>query len=181
LPVILGSPLRDNAGLSQARWGGRAEDTFAKFACEPVGQHATIDSFSRIKRMSAMDKEKSWPTLCFRNGLYGIFWALAQFSTGFAAEPATSVAYKSAFTGYRFYEAQASSVDWRQANETVREAVDGAPHAMHAAHESEAGADSEHAADHKAPTPPQTTTVPQEQDHADTQPDSTSPHEGRHK
>jgi hypothetical protein len=131
--------------------------------------------------MCATDNLKRSPTLCFPNGLYGIFWALALFNTGFAAEPATSVTYKSAFTGYRFYEAQASAVDWRQANETVREGADGAPHAMHAAHESAAGADSEHAADHKAPTPPQTATVPQEQEHADAQPDSTSPHEGRHK
>jgi hypothetical protein len=48
-----------------------------------------------------------------------------------AAESPVTVAYQSAIAGYRHFDAQAPAVDWREANDVIREAAEGGAHGMH--------------------------------------------------
>ena len=48
-----------------------------------------------------------------------------------AAEPPVTVEYPSAMAGYRHFDAQAPAVDWREANDVIREAAEGGAHGMH--------------------------------------------------
>jgi hypothetical protein len=48
-----------------------------------------------------------------------------------AAEPPVSVEYQSAFADYRHFDAQSPAVDWRQANDAIRDGAEGASHGMH--------------------------------------------------
>jgi hypothetical protein len=49
-----------------------------------------------------------------------------------AAEPPVTVEYQSAFAGYRHFDAQAPAVEWRQANDTIRDGTEGDAHKMQA-------------------------------------------------
>jgi hypothetical protein len=56
---------------------------------------------------------------------------LALCTSASAAEPYVSVEYQSAFAGYRHFDVQALSVEWRQANDAIRDGAEGASHGMH--------------------------------------------------
>jgi len=57
--------------------------------------------------------------------------ALVLSGTVSAAEPPVTVEYQSAIAGYRHFDAQAPAVDWREANDVIREAAEGGAHGMH--------------------------------------------------
>jgi hypothetical protein len=48
-----------------------------------------------------------------------------------AAEPPVTVEYESAFADYRHFDAQAPALEWRQANDAIRDGAEGASHGMH--------------------------------------------------
>lgn len=52
-------------------------------------------------------------------------------TTVLAAEPRVSVEYQSAFADYRHFDAQAVAIEWRQANDAIRDGAEGASHGMH--------------------------------------------------
>jgi hypothetical protein len=48
-----------------------------------------------------------------------------------AAEPPVTVEYQSTFAGYRHFDAKAPAVEWRPANDAIRDGVEGDAHGMH--------------------------------------------------
>jgi hypothetical protein len=48
-----------------------------------------------------------------------------------AAEPPVTVEYRSTFADYRHFDAQARAVEWRSANDAIRERAEGGNHGMH--------------------------------------------------
>jgi hypothetical protein len=48
-----------------------------------------------------------------------------------AAEPPVVLEYSSAIAGYRTFDAYAPSVDWREANDAIRDGAEGGAHGMH--------------------------------------------------
>ena len=82
----------------------------------------------------------------------GAVIAASWFPTPSAADaPAVSTAYRSAFEGYRAFEASYEQVNWRAAND----AVSNSPHQIHSPDSSE-GDRSEHSGTHssRGPRPP---------------------------
>ena len=51
-----------------------------------------------------------------------------------AVEPPVTVEYQSAFADYRRFDAQAPTVAWRQANDTIGSGSEGAAQGMHGMH-----------------------------------------------
>jgi hypothetical protein len=47
-----------------------------------------------------------------------------------AAEPPVTVEYQSTFAGYRHFDAQASALEWRPANDAIRDGAEGGAHGM---------------------------------------------------
>ena len=48
-----------------------------------------------------------------------------------AAEPPVTVEYQSTFADYRHFDAQAPAVEWRPANDAIRDGAEGDAHGMH--------------------------------------------------
>jgi len=63
--------------------------------------------------------------------LAGASLGLIVFRAVSAAEAPVTVEYQSAFAGYRYFDAQAPAVEWRQANDAIRVGAEGASHGMH--------------------------------------------------
>ena len=47
-----------------------------------------------------------------------------------AAEPPVTIEYQSVFAHYRHFDVQAPTVEWRQANDAIRDGTEGAAHGM---------------------------------------------------
>ena len=55
--------------------------------------------------------------------------ALVMSGMALAAEPPATVEYRSAFAGYRPFDAQAAAIAWRTANDVIQDGTEGAAHA----------------------------------------------------
>jgi len=63
--------------------------------------------------------------------LAGASLGLVPAATVLATEPPTSVEYHSAFADYRHFDAQSLAVEWRHANDAIRDGTEGASHGLH--------------------------------------------------
>lgn len=113
-------------------------DTFANFSCEGHDCRESLGVLtSGIERMPSADN-LSLPEFVGANARLAALavasLALAVSGTVSAAEPPVTVEYQSAIAGYRHFDAQAPAVDWREANDVIREAAEGGAHGMHDMH-----------------------------------------------
>lgn len=69
-----------------------------------------------------------------RPALVAASFGLVFFAAVSAAEPPVTVEYQSSFTDYRHFDAQASTVAWRQANDAIGSGSEGAAHGAHGMH-----------------------------------------------
>ena len=83
---------------------------------------------SSADNMSLPDRVRAYAR---RAALAGASLGLVVSGTVAAAEPPVTVEYQSIFAGYRHFDAQAPAVEWRQANDAIRDGAEGAAHGMH--------------------------------------------------
>jgi hypothetical protein len=84
--------------------------------------------------MTSIDSMSMWAPVAARKHLTALACAslgIVLSATVLAAEPPLPVEYRSAFADYRHFDAQARAVEWRQANDAIRDGAEGAAHGMH--------------------------------------------------
>lgn len=110
-------------------------DTFANFSWEGRDCREYLGTLtSGIERMSSADNMSSPEWLSAKVRLATLAVALPGLvlsGTASAAEPPVTVEYQSAMTGYRYFDAQVTAVDWRGANDAIRGGAEGGSHGMH--------------------------------------------------
>lgn len=85
--------------------------------------------------MASADKlSRSAGTIVQGRLIAAISIGLLMASAGSATEPPVVVEYRSAFAEYRHFDAQAPAVEWRTANDAIRDGAEAAAHGhgMHA-------------------------------------------------
>lgn len=80
--------------------------------------------------MSTVDIRSMAATVIRRALLAGATVAFVASRGASAAEPPVTVEYESAFAEYRHFDAQALAVEWRQANDAIRDGAQDASHGM---------------------------------------------------
>lgn len=82
---------------------------------------------------SAEKLSRSVRTIVQARLIAAISFGLLMASAGSATEPPVVVEYRSAFAGYRHFDAQAQDIEWRAANDAVRDGAEAAAdgHGMH--------------------------------------------------
>lgn len=109
-------------------------DTFANFSCEGpgFGKYLTILT-SGNERMPSADN-MSLPEWAGANARWAALAValpgLAFSVTVSAAGPPVTVEYQSALACYRHFDAQAPALDWREANDAIRDGAEGGAHGM---------------------------------------------------
>lgn len=132
---------KDNADLVQRSQAEGREgplppaDTFANFPCEGLDRRTALCvPISGNEHMSSASKLSLLARLTVNarsTALAGASLGLVPAATVLAAEPPVSVEYHSAFADYRHFDAQALAVEWRHANDLIRDGAEDASHGMH--------------------------------------------------
>jgi hypothetical protein len=84
--------------------------------------------------MTSIDSRSIWARVGANRHLAALACAslgLVLSDTVLAVEPGATVEYQSAFADYRHFDAQAPAVEWRQANDAIRDGAEGPSHGMH--------------------------------------------------
>ena len=110
-------------------------DTFANFSCEGHDCRGDLSDLTSGKQsmpstdnMSLPDRVRAYARLA---AFAGASLGLVVSGTVAAAEPPAPVEYRSIFADYRHFDAQARAVEWRPANDAIRERAEGGNHGMH--------------------------------------------------
>jgi hypothetical protein len=109
-------------------------DTFANFSCEGYDCREDLGVLvSGIELMPSADNV-SLPERVRANARLTTraiaLLGLVLSGTVSAAEPPVTVNYQSATAGYRHFEAEAPAVDWREANDAIRDGAEGGAQGM---------------------------------------------------
>ena len=110
-------------------------DTFANFSCEGHDCRGDLSDLTSGKQsmpstdnMSLPDRVRAYAR---QAALAGASLGLVVSGTVAAAEPPVSVEYRSIFSGYRHFDPQPPAVEWRLANDAIRDGAEGDAHGMH--------------------------------------------------
>jgi hypothetical protein len=110
-------------------------DTFANFSCEGHDCREYLGVLTPGNERMPSTDNKSLPEFVCANARLSALavasLALAVSGTVSAADPPVTAEYRSAMADYRHFDAEAPAVDWREANNVIREAAEGGAHGMH--------------------------------------------------